>query len=113
LGGREWYLGLNLGLCNCEAGILPLEPNSSLSCSDYSGDKVLLFTRIVETAVLLFYASHVAGMTGAYHHTQLFSIKMGSLEHFLSWLAWNFNLFISASCIAWDNRHTSLQPAVS
>jgi hypothetical protein len=32
----------------------------------------------------------IAGMTGVSLHTQLFSVKMGTLEFlFLPWLAWN------------------------
>jgi hypothetical protein len=34
------------------------------------------------TTILLFNASHLAGMTGAHHHTQLLWIEMGSQELF-------------------------------
>jgi hypothetical protein len=38
--------------------------------------------RLAWTALLLFILPSVAGMTGAHHHAQLFSVEIGSHEHF-------------------------------
>jgi hypothetical protein len=62
----------------CYTGTLPLRQVPTSFCSSYFGDRVPM--------ILLFTLLALAGMTGAHHHAQFFSVEMG---YFLPGLAWN------------------------
>jgi hypothetical protein len=80
-------------------------------CYGYFGDRVSLFAQksLDHDPSNLFPA--VAGMTGACHHTQRFSIVMVSHNLFMSRLTWNHDA-PDLSLIAWDDRCIPPCPAI-
>jgi hypothetical protein len=61
--------------------------------------------------ILLFMLPTITGMASMLHCTQLFPTEMGSCKLFLLRWAWNHDLPVSASQVAWDKRHIPLCPA--
>jgi hypothetical protein len=75
---------------------------SSSFCSGYFGDTSLFLPRPAwsVTPPPHFSLPSVAGMTGTYYHTQLFSIEMGSYKLFCLSFPGTAILLISASLVA-------------
>jgi hypothetical protein len=71
--------------------------------------------RLVWIMILLLMLPLVTGITGAHHHTQLFSFQMGLRNFFFFFsFCWpgTMILLISASHVAWNDRHMPPCPAI-
>jgi hypothetical protein len=68
---------LNLGPCTCEEMLYHLNHASRPFFSSYSGDRVSLFhSSWPGSPTSYFTLPALAGMTGAHHHAQHFSVEM-------------------------------------
>jgi hypothetical protein len=92
---------------DCDSGTLPVEPH-------LQAFMLWLFWRWDLTFCpgqpwpwsFYFKLPTFTGMTDAYHHTQLFSIKMGVLKTYF-FLGWPgvVSLSVSAFHVAWEDKH--------
>jgi hypothetical protein len=72
--------------------MLYLLRQASLFCYGYFGDRVLLFCPGQPgQRPSCFMPSLITGMTGVYHHTQIFFCWDGVLQNFLPELSWNLD----------------------